>query len=109
MRLNMKHRIFGALAGLTLAACQVDDAAVGRADFLPTVVTPQVQVANARPIAVKVSCGLPARDSYTRSSGVMTFTLRPGDTGKCGTDAKATKSPTAKSMERAEVMGREFK
>jgi len=99
-----------AIGGLLLSACQVAD--TGGSDtqlgFLPTTVTPQVQLDTARPIQVKVSCGLPRRDSYQRKGGVMIFTLNPGDTGKCSTDAKATKSPTALSMERAEVMGTKF-
>ncbi len=82
--------------------------ASGDMSGLPQVVTQQVQLAAAEPLRVKVSCGLPRRDSYQKKNGVMVFTLRPGDTGKCQTDAKATKSPTALSMERAEVMSTQF-
>ena len=75
---------------------------------LPQVVTQQVQLDRARPIKVKVSCGMPRPDSFQRKGDLLVFSLNPGDTGKCSTDAKATKSPTAKSMERAEVMGTQF-
>lgn len=98
---------------MALAACQTTnmDAGVSRNTAfaaLPTVSTKQVQSDSARDIRVKVSCGLPQKDSYVRSQGIMKFQLRPGDTGKCSTDAKATKSPTALSMERAEIMSTEF-
>lgn len=79
------------------------------AENIPKAVTQQVHLKEAKKIRVEVSCGLPRRDSYRKKRGVMIFTLKNGDTGKCPTDAKADKSKTAVRQERAEVFGPSLK
>lgn len=105
--------LLGTFGLITLVACQTNNTAqVASRNAtlweLPATTTEQVQLDSARKLNVKVSCGLPQRDNFVQKNGVMKFQLRPGDTGKCPTDANASNSPTALAMERAEVMGTDF-